>query len=190
MYISHKSNVLQSISETEWMCRLLVKGLNKREYYAWIATVTSGDPPVVDLSGETGYTIVECTDEDVQARLRQLDDYRAEGVYNIKWSDSKVNCEEVLDIDENSHDPKQYVQSHFKGDDTAKTARLLADEWKLIRTERDSLLTSTDWTQGNDTPLSDADKAKWTTYRGKLRTLPVDQSSKTTYASITWPTKP
>ena len=190
MYISHKSNVLQTVHETEWECRRLVKGQNKSEYWTWLATITSGDPPVVDYSGETGYTIVECTDEDVQARLSQLGDYQAEGVYNIKWSDSKVNCEEVLDIEGKSQDPKVYVKSHFKGDDTAKDARLLADEWTQIRAERDRLLTSSDWTQANDSPLTDANVAKWKTYRTSLRDLPSDQSSKTKYSDITWPTKP
>ena len=191
MYISHKSNVLQTVHETEWQCRRKVKGQSKSEYWTWLATVTSGDPPVVDYSGETGYTIVECTDEDVSARLNQLGDYQSSSpetgtVYNIKWSNSKVNCEEIKDGDGNSHDPKQYVQSHFKGDDTAKTSRLLADEWKIIRTERDRLLTSTDWWGASDQTMSDAQTA----YRVALRTLPADQSSKTTYASITWPTKP
>jgi len=204
MYISHKTNVLQTVHETEWQCRRKVKGLNKTEYWAWLDSVTSGDPPVVDLSGETGYTIVECADEDVQARLNQLGDYSAEGVYNIKWSDSKRDSE-IVDVeahtiaahtDDDGNDVAEedvattYVQTHFVGDDTAKDARLLAEEWTNIRRKRDRLLTESDWTQGNDTPLSDADKAKWTTYRGKLRTLPVDQSSKTTYADITWPTQP
>ena len=94
--------------------------------------------------------------------------------------------QEIKDIGGNSHDPKQYVQSHLKGDDTAKTSRLLADEWKIIRTERDRLLTSTDWWGASDQTMSDAQTA----YRVALRTLPADQSSKTTYASITWPTKP
>jgi hypothetical protein len=195
MFISHKTNVIEAVHELEWNCRRLSKNMSGPEYWTWFDSVTSGDPPVVDYSGETGYTIVECTDEDVQARLSQLGGYQSDSpdtgtVYNIKWSNSKVNCEEIKDGDGNSHDPKQYVQSHFKGDDTAKTARILAEQWALVRAERDILLTSTDWTQGNDTPLSDADKAEWTTYRASLRTLPADQSSKTTYASITWPTKP
>jgi hypothetical protein len=109
MFISHKSNVLQTVHETEWQCRRKVKGLNKSEYWTWLASVTSGDPPVVDLSGETGYTIVECADEDVQARLNQLGDYQAEGVYNIKYYASKRDAEEILDNEGNSHDPKQYV---------------------------------------------------------------------------------
>jgi hypothetical protein len=187
MYISHKSNVIQSYHELEWRCRKTVKGLNRSEYWTWVATVTSdAHPPVIDYSGETGYTIVECTDEDVQARLEQLGDYQAEGVYNITWSDSKVSAVTGQDIDGNDIT----IQTHFSGNDTAKDARLLAEQWTQIRTERTKLLAETDWTQGNDTPLSDADKAEWTTYRASLRTLPVDQSSKTTYASITWPDKP
>jgi hypothetical protein len=195
MYISHKSNVLQTVNEVEWQCRRKVKGQNKSEYWTWLASVTSGDPPVVDLSGETGYTIVECSDEDVQARLSQLGDYQSNSpatgtIYNIKWSNSKVNCEEIKDVDGNSHDPKQYVQSHFKGDDTAKTARILAEQWTRIRSERDKLLTESDWTQANDTALASAKVTAWATYRTSLRTLPADQSSVTTYADITWPTKP
>ena len=95
MYISHKSNVLQTVHEIEWQCRRLVKGLNKSEYWAWLDSVTtvSGDPPdevkTIDYSGETGYTIVECIDENVQERLVQLDDYvsnKLEGItYNIKY---------------------------------------------------------------------------------------------------------
>jgi hypothetical protein len=134
MYISHKSNVLQTVHETEWQCRRNTKGQSKSEYWTWLASVTSGDPPVVDYSGETGYTIVECTDEDVQARLVQLDDYTSmDGVYNITWSDSKVNCEEILDIDGKSQSPKVYVKSLFIGVDSAKDARLLADKWTAVR---------------------------------------------------------
>jgi len=196
MYISHKSNVIQTIREIEWDCRRVTKGMSKPEYWAWLDSVTTvtGTPPdaktTVDYSGETGYTIVECTDEDVNARLIQLSEYRAEGVYNIKWSDSKVNCEEILDDDEKSQDPKVYVQSHFKGDDTAKDARILADEWTQIRAERDRLLANSDWTQGGDTPLTSAKKTAWATYRTSLRDVPKDQKDKTTYASITWPSEP
>ena len=194
MFISHKSNVIQQIHETEWQCRRLSKGLNKAEYWVWLDSVSSvaGDPPVttVDYSGETGYVIVECTDEDVEVRFAQLNDYQAVGVYNIKYYASKRDAEEIKDIDGNSHDPKQYVSSHFVGDDDAKNARLLAEEWTNIRRERDRLLTNSDWTQANDTALASAKVTEWGTYRTKLRTLPADQSSKTTYADITWPTQP
>ena len=191
MYISHKSNVLQTVHETEWQCRRKVKGLNKSEYWAWLDSVTSGDPPVVDYSGETGYTIVECTDEDVQARLNQLSDYisshrSSDRVYNIKYYASKRDAEEIKDVDGNSHDPKQYVQSHFVGQDDTKDARLLADEWTRIRRERTRLLADTDHLALSDQTLS----AGMKTYRTKLRDLPSEQSSKTKYSDITWPTKP
>ncbi len=189
MYISHKSNVLQQVHEVEWQCRRLSKGLDKSEYWAWLETVTTDG--VSDFSGETSYTIVECTDEDIRARLEQLGDYHTHSpetgtTYNIKWSNSKVNCEEVLDIDGKSQSPKVYVKSHFKGDDTAKDKRLLDEEWVRIRTERTRLLAETDHLALSDQTLS-GDMA---TYRKKLRELPSDQSSKTKYSDITWPTKP
>ena len=192
MYISHKSNVLQHIHETEWQCRRLTKGLFIPEYWAWLDSVTTvtGTPPdtetIIDLSGETGYTIVECTDEDVQARLNQLDDYVGDGVYNIKYYASKRDAEEIKDINGNSHEPKQYVQSHFVGQDDTRDARLLAEEWKLIRAERTRLLAETDHLALSDQTLS----AGMKTYRTKLRDLPSEQSSKTKYSDITWPTKP
>ena len=191
MFISHKSNVIQQVSETEWNCRRKTKGIDKSEYWTWIASVTSGDPPVVDYSGETGYTIVECTDEDVQARLSQLGDYVSNTidtgtVYNIKYYASKRDAEEIKDNDGNSHDPKQYVQSHFVGQDDTKDARLLADEWTQIRRERTRLIADTDHLALSDQTLS----AGMTTYRQKLRDIPTAQSSKTKYSDITWPTKP
>ena len=141
MYISHKSNVLQHIHETEWQCRRMTKGQNKSEYWVWLESVTSGDPPVADYSGESGYTIVECTDEDVEARLVQLDDYVSrlpeEITYNIKYYVSKRDSE-IVDVeahtDEDGNDvATTYVQTHFVGQDDTRDARLLADELTRIR---------------------------------------------------------
>ena len=188
MYISHKNNVIQQIDEVEWNCRRKTKGLDKPEYWTWLESVTTDGVP--DYSGETGCTIVECIDENVQARLDQLSDYISitplKRTYNIKYYTSKRDAEEILDIDGKSHDPKQYVQSHFVGQDDTRDARLLADEWTRIRTERTRLLAETDHHALSDQTLSDDMK----TYRKSLRDLPSDQSSKTKYSDITWPTKP
>ncbi len=199
MFISHKSNIIQHISEMEWECRLKTKDMKSLEaYWAWIETITSGDPPEVDYSGETGYTIVECTDEDVNVRLAQLNDYVSSTitgtVYNIKYYASKRDSE-IVDVeahtDEDGEDvAATYIQSHFIGDDSAKDARILANEWTRIRRERDRLLAESDWTQANDTPLASGKVTEWGTYRTSLRDLPSDQSSKTKYSDITWPTKP
>jgi len=185
MYISHKSNVLQTVHETEWQCRRLVKGLNKSEYWTWLATITTQDDDgrdVVTYPSED-FTIVECTDEDVQARLAQLGDYQAEGVYNIKWSKNKVNCEEVLDNDGKSQDPKVYVKSHFKGDNTTKDARLLADKWAAVRRDRDRKLAETDYLALSDNTIS----GDMQIYRQKLRDVPKDNADPD---DITWPTRP
>ena len=193
MYISHKSNVIQTVHETEWQCRRKVKGQTKPEYWAWLDSVTSGDPPVADFSGETGYTIVECIDEDVQTRLKQLGDYVSNSpdtgtTYNIKYYASKRNAEEIKDIDGNSHDPKQYVSSHFIGQDDTKDARILAEKWANVRRQRDRKIAATDWRvivasesdEGSDLPT------KWKTYRTNLRDI-TEQSDPD---NITWPTEP
>lgn len=187
MFISHKSNVIQQVHDTEWQCRRNTKGMTKPEYWEWLATITSGDPPTVDYSGETDYTIVECTDEDVQARLAQLSDYisttpETGTTYNIKYYASKRDAEEILDNEGKSHDPKQYVQSHFVGDDSAKDARLLADKWENVRRDRNSKLAETDYLALSDQTLSD----DWEKYRQELRDVPTQSDPD----NITWPTKP
>jgi len=184
MFISHKSNTIQYTHETEWKCRMLSKGMSTSEYWAWEASITSGDPPVITYPSED-FTIVECTDEDVRARLAQLNDYQAEGVYNIKYYVSKRDAEEILDIDGKSHDPKQYVQSHFVPDDTAKDARLLADKWANVRSERNRKLAETDYWALGDAPSAISNDQQ--IYRQKLRDVPKDNSDPD---NITWPDKP
>ena len=190
MFISHKNNVIQHIRAQEWNCRRMSKGMTMPEYWAWEETIKDSDG-VPDYSGETGYTIVECKDEDVEERLGQLGDYVSntlEGTtYNIKYYSSKKDTEEIKDVVGNSHDTKKYVQSHFFPDDDAKDARLLANEWVQIRAERDRLLGQTDWMMLSDTGTV---SAAWKNYRKALREIPQSQDSAKTFADITWPTKP
>ena len=189
MYISHKSNVLETVHETEWQCRRMSKGMTKPEYWAWEATITSGDPPVVTYPSED-FTIVECTDENVQERLIQLNDYisrKPEGeTYNIKYYASKRDAEEILNIDGNSHDPKQYVQSHFIGQDDTRDARLLAGKWKRVRSQRDNLLSQSDWVVIKAKETGGTISSAWKSYRQDLRDIP----SQSDPDNITWPTKP
>ena len=200
MYISHKTNVLQQVHETEWECRRKSKGQNKSEYWTWIATITTQDDDgrdVVTYPSED-FTIVECSDEDVQARLSQLSDYQSmDGVYNIKWSDSKDTFVMTTDADgksvkiveseEKDKDGKvtktNYKMSHFSGDDTAKDARLLADKWTAVRRDRDNRLAETDFFALSDQTCS----GNMQIYRQKLRDVPKDNSDPD---KISWPTKP
>ena len=186
MFISHKNNIIQQVRELEWQCRMHSKGMSTDEYWPWLESVTTDG--VADYSGETDYTVVEFTDENVQERLVQLDDYISIPLppkikeYNIKYYASKRDAEEILDIDGKSHDPKQYVSSHFVPDDSAKDARLLADKWANVRRDRDRKLAETDYLALGDNTLSTAMKK----YRQDLREVP----SQSDPDDITWPTKP
>ena len=75
-----------------------------------------------------------------------------------------------------------YVKSHFKGDDTAKDARLLADKWTAVRRDRDRRIAETDYLALKDNTLSTDMK----TYRQELRDVP----SQSDPDDITWPDKP
>ena len=180
MFISHKSNVLQIVHDTEWQCRRMTKGQSKSEYWTWLATITDADG-VVDYSGETGYTIVECTDEDVQERLTQLSDYvsitiETGIIYNIKYYATKRDSE----IDG--------VKSHFIGDDTAKDKRILDQKWADIRSRRNRELTESDWVvvKAKETHANASIPSDWVDYRTALR----DITKQSDPDDITWPTKP
>ena len=186
MFVAHKSNQILSIDDTEWECRRKAKGIKTLDgYWAWIETITDSEGVITYPSED--FTIVEVIDED-DRRIDDLMSYINFGgiefpSYNIKWSDSKVNCEEVLGIDGKSQDPKVYVKSHFKGDDTAKDARLLADKWASVRRDRDQRLAETDYLALSDSTLSSTMK----TYRQSLRDVPEDNSDPD---NVSWPTKP
>ena len=47
--------------------------------------------------------------------------------------------------------------------------------WTKVTLMRNFLLMDSDWTQLGDAPISAEDKAKWVTYRQKLRDIPQDQ---------------
>ena len=69
-----------------------------------------------------------------------------------------------------------------------------AEPMRLLRVERDRLLTACDWTQSRDLTLSNDDA--WKTYRQALRDLPSSESPKLDadgnldMSSVTFPTKP
>lgn len=58
--------------------------------------------------------------------------------------------------------------------------------WAYLRMDRNRLLSRSDWTQGTDSPLTDAKKQEWATYRQALRDFPTT----TDPSNITWPTEP
>jgi len=67
-----------------------------------------------------------------------------------------------------------------------------AEPMKLLRVERDRLLSTTDWRASSDLTLADA----WKTYRQSLRDLPassspaLDSDGNLDMSSVTFPTEP
>ena len=57
------------------------------------------------------------------------------------------------------------------------------------RTTRDKLLADTDWTQMNDSPLTNEQKTAWATYRQELRDL-TDLDAWPNLADEDWPVEP
>ena len=170
MFIATKDTKVIDIHEVEWQCRRRAKGISVSEYWTWLESVTTEDEngfKTYDFSGED-YEIVE-TEINVQEFYQSghITETIDEISYHLNWDGTTLSA-----------------------DDTAKAAWELAEEWKKIRTRRNRLLSESDWTQGGDSPLTTQKKSDWAKYRTSLRTLPEDQSSKSKYSDITWPTKP
>ena len=168
MFIATKDTKVVSIHEVEWQCRKNAKGLDKSAYWTWLATVTSGDPPVSDFSGED-YEIVE-TDAPLS--------YQDEEGNTISFNQSGHI---VSDLD-GTHYHLKWDGSKIVKDDDALTAYQTAEKWKRIRNDRNQRLAETDYFSLNDNTLSTDMK----TYRQALRDVP----KQTDPDNITWPSKP
>lgn len=63
---------------------------------------------------------------------------------------------------------------------------LVIDKWQPIRYKRDILLLHSDWTHGQDSPLSESKRAEWAAYRQALR----DITAQPDPDNVVWPTAP
>ena len=172
MFVAVKNTKIVAIHETEWQCRRNAKGLDKPAYWAWLATVTSGDPPVSDFSGED-YEIIE-TDALLSYETKDSD-----------GNDITITFYEsghIVSNFEGTHYHLKWDGSKIVKDDEALNAYQTADKWKNIREDRNRRLAETDYLALKDNTLS----ANWKTYRQALRDVP----SQSDPDNITWPTKP
>jgi hypothetical protein len=100
---------------------------------------------------------------------------------------------QIFDTDVITVEAERVTLVHRVRDMTSeeKTAR---DEshMKELRRDRDKKLLDSDWTQAPDhsSPLSNAKKTKWTTYRQTLRDLPATADMTTWPDNFIWPTEP
>lgn len=59
--------------------------------------------------------------------------------------------------------------------------------WERLRGQRNFRLSSSDWSQLSDAPLTSTEKTAWATYRQELRDLPENTEDP---KNVTWPLQP
>ena len=80
-----------------------------------------------------------------------------------------------------------YVQTWNIADATEEEINIkIAEKWLEVRDIRDSLLSQSDWTQFQDSPISGSTLTEWQTYRQSLR----DITSQSNPFDLVWPSKP
>ena len=133
--------------------------------------------------------------------------YIPSGINAIQWDGSSGEIE-YLDGSPNvgitSLGIYQPAVTHHENERLRLVAKAAADQaildnkdWDSVFRNRRSLrLEDSDWTQGNDSPLSNSKKTEWATYRQTLRDLPSSKDAATRKAMSKdenhsgWPTEP
>jgi len=91
------------------------------------------------------------------------------GVSTVMTADIDSILQEGEAYIEGFYDPDHYKIVDGEPVDNPPEINIMA----FIRDTRTGLLYESDWTQGEDVPLTEEKKAEWTTYRQELRDLPV-----------------
>jgi hypothetical protein len=124
----------------------------------------------------------------ITSEARANDETKADALVALMISEGNVDAFHVPlptgALDYWVVDPVAKTVSH---DQAAEDADTLENNWNRLRMERDALLVSSDWTQYNDSPLTDEVKAEWAVHRETLRDLPENTDDP---SDPTWPTPP
>ena len=186
MYIAYNnsSKKIIAIRETEWQCRMNAKDIDLVDYNTWVASITDSNG-IVTYPSES-FTIVE-SNESLS--------YQGKDSEGKNVTISYVESGHIPTTTEPGYKPEFHLKwdaskKEIVKDDTAKVAWELAQEWKQIRRQRTRLLAETDWVVIKARENGGQVPAAWKTYRVALRDIPSEQSSKTKYSEITWPTRP
>ena len=113
------------------------------------------------------------------------------------------NVSGLGDITNNVKSGESYIEGIYSTDKfivvdgvaVAKSSEVITQQNKTqaiidLRSYRDVMLNSSDWTQTPDSPLSDTKKQEWQTYRQALRDLPTAYTDIESVDEVTWPTAP
>lgn len=103
----------------------------------------------------------------------------SESEFEVHSDFSWVDCDSTVQVG------YSYDGSVFTAPDGPTAEEQLAK----LRSKRDVYLAQSDWTQGADSPLTEAQKTAWATYRQALRDI-TDTYSSMDDDGFAWPTKP
>jgi len=122
---------------------------------------------------------------DCEAQLSHIFTEDEEGVKTYEWLPFTANPNDITqhgkDIFANAENGDYGVVADYEHPS-------LENELANIRSERNRLLTETDWTRGDDVPQ--ATKDKFTTYRQELRDMTEGIDTAEKARAVVFPTKP
>lgn len=111
------------------------------------------------------------------------------GVYKVELKDSGYDNDDTKNVVEVTPtlSGSVYVQTYQITDADSETIEKRKEiKWAEVRTKRNTLLSESDWTQFQDSPITGSTLTEWQTYRQSLR----DVTSQSDPYNIVWPTIP
>jgi len=111
------------------------------------------------------------------------------GVYKVESKDSGYDNDDTKDVLEITPilSGSVYVQTYQITDADSETIEKRKEiKWAEVRTTRNTLLSESDWTQFQDSPITGSTLTEWQTYRQSLR----DVTTQSDPYNIVWPTIP
>ena len=110
-------------------------------------------------------------------------------VYPVELKSSWYDTDDTKDVTEVTPtlSGSVYIQTYEITDaDTETINKRKEIKWSEIRSTRNTLLSESDWTQFQDSPITGSSLTDWQTYRQSLR----DVTTQSDPYDITWPNKP
>ena len=143
----------------------------------WSQSLLTADEALIDNVLDDNESYVEVSDQELESLQSDLGT-------DLGIADNVIIIDDVLTARPSKW--HTYDDGLVDGSDAEKTADVLRE----VRNLRDFYLTSSDWTQMSDSPLSTAKKTEWATYRQALRDMPASNSDVTDESEVVWPNKP
>ena len=137
--------------------------------------------------------------KDGTAKMNKTKYQRNQKTGTYKWISYQFDLDPFMpdDVDQLYTKLKEKFTEYRVGQENdlekALAARYAKDNilnWAKLRLIRNFLLLDSDWSQLGDAPLTDAEKAKWVTYRQKLRDVPTDNGAAAEPATVVFPVTP